>query len=241
MVQIEKEEQRIRAVYARRDSAGKPALYEWHRQDVIFSQYRSRAVAACMLAGDGLRDLSKIEILDVGCGSGGWLRTLMDWGASPKCLHGIDLLDGRIESARNLASDIDFQVASGCAIPFGNSSMDLVSANTVFSSILDRTTRLALAKEMSRVVKPNGRVLIFDYRISDPRNPDTTGIRKGEIRRLFPGFGIQSHSLILAPPLLRPVAPVSLLLAHLFEFLFPFLRTHAFYLLRHSEPPFLRN
>ena len=103
----------------------------------------------------------------------------------------------------------------------------LVSGHTVFSSILDGSARKALAQEMVRVLKPRGKILIYDYRISDLRNPDTVGIRKREIQRLFPGFTIQKRSLTLAPPVLRRVAPVSPLLAHVLESWFPFLRTHA--------------
>lgn len=230
MPQYEWEESRIRAVYLKRDSSRKPSLYAWHRQDVLFIQYRFRAVAASLLKQNGFTDLSHIEALDVGCGTGGWLRTLLEWGARPEHLHGIDLLEDRIEKARALGMGIDFQVASGYEIPFSDGSMDLVSAHTVFSSILDPSARKALADEMSRILKSTGKILIYDYRISDPRNPDTVGIRKREIQRLFPEFNVHFRSLTLAPPILRRVAPVSPWLAHVIESWFPFLRTHAFYL-----------
>ena len=97
-----------------------------------------------MLKLNGITDLSHIEVLDIGCGSGGWLRTLLEWGARPEHLHRIDLLEDRIEKARALGMGIDFQVASGYEIPFADGSMDLVSAHTVFSSILDGSARKAL-------------------------------------------------------------------------------------------------
>ncbi|MCK4389408.1 MAG: hypothetical protein KAV83_04120 [Desulfobacterales bacterium] len=84
---------------------------------------------------------------------------------------------------------------------------------------------------MLRALKPGGTIFIYDYRISDPRNPDTVGIRKSEIRRLFPGLSLKHRSLTLAPPILRRVVPVSPLLAFVVECLFPFLRTHAVYVL----------
>ena len=232
MPQYELEELRIRSTYAHRDSSGKPSLYAWHRQEVLLNQYRFQAVAALLLKTNGLSELSRIEILDVGCGAGGWLRTLLGWGASAEHLHGIDLLQDRIDQAKSLGGGgIDFQIASGYKIPFPDGSIDLVSAHTVFSSILDGSHRKALSEEMVRVLRPDGKVLIYDYRISDPRNPDTVGIRKSEIKRLFPGLSIQVRSLTLAPPSSRRVAPVSPLLAHVLECLFPFLRTHAVYVL----------
>jgi len=230
--EFKEEENRIITVYSERDRKGKPSLYAWYRQENLLGQYRFRAVAASMLKCNGLHDLSKIDILDVGCGVGGWLRKLLEWGASPHRLHGVDLLHDRIEKARILGGGIDFQIASGYEIPFSDSSMDLVSAHTVFSSILDASARKALAGEIVRVLRPGGRVLVYDYRVSDPRNPDTVGIRKSEIRRLFPGFSLSLRSLTLAPPIARRIAPVSPLLAHLLESSFPFLRTHLICLLR---------
>jgi SAM-dependent methyltransferase len=232
MPQYELEELRIRSTYAHRDSSGKPSLYAWHRQEVLLNQYRFRAVAASLLKGCGFMDLSHTEVLDVGCGSGGWLRTLMEWGAHPERLHGIDLLQDRIDKAKSLGGRIDYQIASGYEIPFPDASMDLVSAHTVFSSILDGSHRKALSEEMIRILRPEGKILIYDYRISDPRNPDTVGICKSEIRRLFPSFKLEIRSLTLAPPILRKIASVSPLLTHALEILIPFLRTHAIYFLR---------
>lgn len=226
-VDYHREESRIRSVYGRRDSSGKGSLYAWHNQGALLNQYRFQAVAAALLSAEGLADLSLLDMLDIGCGTGGWLRKLMEWGASPELLHGIDLLQDRIERARVLCPTIDFKVGSGFELPYPSHSMDLVTAHTVFSSILDVSARKALAEEMVRVLKPTGCAFVYDYRISDPRNPDTVGIRKKEIQRLFPGFDLAMRSLTLAPPLGRRIAPLSPLLAHALEVCFPFLRTHA--------------
>ncbi len=232
LTEYEQEETRIRSVYAGRDHSGKPSLYRWHRDEVLLNQYRFQEAAAFLLRTDGLTELSQLEMLDVGCGVGGWLRKLLEWGASANRLHGIDLLQDRIDNARCLSSGIDFQVASGYELPFPDSSMDLISAHTVFSSIVDTEHRKSLAEEMVRVLRPGGRILIYDYRISDPRNRDTVGIRTYEIRRLFPGRSLRVRSLTLAPPIARRIAPVSPLLCQLLERCIPFLRTHLFCLLR---------
>lgn len=234
MTYFNREELRIKEVYAGRDAVGKPSLYAWHRQEVLLNQYRFQAVAALLLKANGLSELSRIEILDVGCGTGSWLRTLLGWGACAERLHGIDLLQDRIDQAKSLGGGIDYQIASGYKIPFPDGSIDLVSAHTVFSSILDGSHRKALADEMVRVLRPDGKVLIYDYRISDPRNPDTVGIRKFEIKRLFPECFLKVRSLTLAPPISRRMAPVSPLLAHVLECLFPFL--HFLWLLICAHP-----
>src|SRR5437899_1083075 len=69
-------------------------------------QQRERVIAT-MLTKNGLSDLSGLEILDVGCGSGGLFLRLMSWGASPESLHGIDLQTDRVQRARSIHPKID--------------------------------------------------------------------------------------------------------------------------------------
>jgi len=231
----EKEEERIRSVYAHRDLSGKAAFYTWWNPDVLLNLYWFHSAVAACIRRAGIDDLTKLRILDVGCGSGGWLRQLMAWGASAQNLHGIDLLPDRIDGARQLAPGIDYRVGSGWQLPFHDAVMDVVTANTVFSSIINADARQRLACEMARVLAASGHILIFDFRISHPRNRDVTGIRKSEISRLFPGFLRYSRSLELAPPIARRVVPVAPALAVALESFCPFLRTHAIHLLQRPD------
>lgn len=228
----ENEESRIREVYAKRGSTGKGGLYHWSRPDVLLNQYRLRSAAAILFTANGLYDLSRIKALDVGCGSGGWIRTLIQWGARAENLCGVDLLQDRIDEAIRLTPGVDFRAASGFSIPYDGGNFDIVCAHTLFSSIPDAVARDAIAGEMARVLKSGGAVFIYDYRISHPQNPDTVGIGANEVARLFPGFSVISKSMTLAPPIARPLARVSPLLALATEMVFPFLRTHAVHLLK---------
>lgn len=233
MQDLNKEEKRIIQVYASRDNDRKYSLYGWHKPDSLLNEYSFRSATATMLKSAGLlEDLSSIEALDVGCGTGGWMRTLLEWGATPEKLHGVDLLEDRINRAKLLSPGLDFRKASAWPIPFDNESMDLVCAHTVFSSILDFAARKKLAKEMLRVSKPGGLIFIYDFRVSHPLNPDTIGIRSSEIRLLFPGLGYNFRSLTLAPPIARFIAPISSSLAFFLESFFPFLRTHAIFIIK---------
>lgn len=231
MNRFEEEELRIVSAYSRRDSRGKRSLYSWHRADTHIQKFRIHVAAARFLKKAGWLDLGGKDFLDIGCGAGGWLRTLMEWGAEAGRLHGIDLLPERIEEARRLGPQIDYKIASGWQLPFDSSSFDFVSAHTVFSSILDIKARSALAHEISRVIKPEGLVFIFDFRFSSPANPDTVGINSAEIDRLFPGAQRCSTSLILAPMIQRRVASISPDLALAAEMFCPFLRTHVYHCL----------
>ncbi|MBM4289735.1 MAG: class I SAM-dependent methyltransferase [Deltaproteobacteria bacterium] len=231
--QLENEESRIRTIYARRDASGKTALYGWDRLDSTYMAYRNEVAWVLAFKEVGFQDLSRLEILDVGCGSGRWLRMLVEWGADPQRLHGVDLLEDRISRARVLSpAAMTFRVGNAGHLDYPDNTMDLAAASTVFSSILDPTIRLALAREMNRVVRPGGWIMLFDYAVSDPRNPDTTGIRKKEIARLFPGLKLlHTFKLIFPPPLLRLLPARLLCLAHLVEALFPWVCTHRLYML----------
>ena len=85
-------------------------------------------------------DLSKTRALDVGCGSGGFLRLLVEWGARPANLLGTEFLDDRLQQAAEISQEgiawrlggLDFDEREG---------FDLVSAHTVFSSILNEGPR----------------------------------------------------------------------------------------------------
>jgi len=241
MTSLKLEEQRIRQAYAHRDACGKDQLYSWHCQDAIYIAYRQEAAWTQAFTRAGLPSLSNLEILDVGCGSGGWLRMLLEWGAAPARLHGLDLLEERITEARSLSPpDLDLIVGNAWPLPFPDNSMDLCAASTVFSSILDKAARRALAQEMTRVVKRGGWIMIFDFAISHPKNPDTLGIRKKEISGLFPDLEL-SHTvkLIFPPPLLRLLPPRLFFLALFLESLLPLICTHRLYQLRRPDQNFL--
>jgi ubiquinone/menaquinone biosynthesis C-methylase UbiE len=181
----------------------------------------------------GFSGIATIEVLDVGCYTGQWLRMLLEWGASPSKLHGVDLLEESISKAEILSpAEVDLRVSNGWPLPYQDALMDVCAVSTVFSSILDPEARLALAKEIDRVVRTNGWVMVFDFTISDPRNPDTIGINRREICKLFPKLNlVKTYPLIFAPPLLRKFPSNLLWLAHALEIILPFLCTHRLYLL----------
>lgn len=235
-LQHSQEEDRLKSVYKERDSTGRGTLYSWHNPDVIYTSYRYNHVTSRMLVKAGISDLSSLEILDVGCGRGSFLRLLVDWGASPSSLHGIDLLYDRIEAARILAPSIDVRAASALRIPFGEGSMDLVSANTVLSSVLDDRIRKTIASEIARVTRRAGAIFLYDFVISHPLNPNTRKLTFKDVKDLFPEFDFRRMRLTLAPPIQRELTKLEPVLAHAFEVAFPFLRTHAAYLGIRREP-----
>ena len=163
-------------------------------------------------------------MLEVGCGSGYWLRFLVQQGARQENLHGVDVRGDRIDRARSLSPDIDLLVANGGCLPYLGSRFDLVLQFTMLTSILDRLARKRIAGEMLRVLKPGGVVLWYDF-IFNPLNRQTRGIGAREMRSLFPGCVVEKRRVTLLPPLARRLAPLSGLAYSLLEGI-PLLRTH---------------
>lgn len=217
------EEARIRAAYARRGGAWR---YEWSNPAYVFAMHDLERGVLAALRRSGLWPLGAKRILDVGCGTGYWLRRLVAWGAQPRHTAGIDLLHQRVfDAAKVSPRHTGLSCGSGVYLPFRSASFDLVLQFTVFTSILDSDFRRRVADEMVRVLKPDGSVLWYDFCVGNPRNPDVRPVKADEIRRLFPGCAVDVARVTLAPPLTRLVAPRSWTLCALLN-LVPSLRTH---------------
>ncbi len=222
---------RIKAAYARRQCGD---LYSWFNPGQLFLlQERERRVLA-LLKSLGLSRWPDQKILEVGCDTGYWLGEFIKWGARPENLTGIDLFSGCLVEARPLqAAGVGLVQANGAYLPFFPSTFDLVLQSTVFTSILDQAMKQVVAGEMLRVLKPSGLILWYDYHVNNPWNTDVQGVKRGEIRRLFPGCGITLRRVTLAPPLARLLAPRSFLLCALLEKL-RILNTHYLGVIRKS-------
>lgn len=219
------EVERIRAAYARRDRTVPESRYSYFNPGHLYwMQQRERDLLRALQRA-GWTDLRKKRILEVGCGDGEPLRRFVTYGANPTNLVGVDLLEDRIEIARRLAPNIDFHCANAQALPFEDASFDLVYQITVFTSIFDPRMRQQVAREMLRVLKPDGLILWYDFHMNNPRNPDVQGAKKKEIYTLFPGCSIDLRRVTLALPLTRVLAPYTWLGCYLLEKI-PFLCIH---------------
>ncbi len=188
-----------------------------------------------LLAVAGMLPLENNLILDVGCGTGQWLRDFVKWGASPDHLFGIDLLADRIAQARDLCPPgVTLECGSAAELPWPDDRFDLVLQSTLFTSILDRTMRRAVASELVRVVRPGGMILWYDYHVNNPRNVDVRGVGRREIAALFPQCVVSLSRITLAPPLARALARHSWILCHVLERI-PLLCTHYLGVVRNAK------
>ena len=202
------EQGRIREIFGQRSEIGDGPLdlYRFYahqeRQEVLVRFFRSI----------GLTSLRGLKILDVGCGSGGHLRRLVDFGAEPDKCYGIDLFRKSLDSARNLNPNVIFVEGNAAQLPFPPNEFDLVFQFTVLTSVLDRQIQRTIVAEIRRVVRPRGYFIWHDFAYSNPKNPNVRGIRRSEIEELLDGFRLSFQRVTLAPPIGRRAVRLSPLL-----------------------------
>jgi SAM-dependent methyltransferase len=130
-------------------------------------------------------------VLDVGCGSGAFLRAAADHGATP-C--GLDASPGLLEIARERVPEADLSHGDLMHLPYVSDSFDAV---TGFNSFFFADDMVAALREAGRVAKPGAPVVIqvwgrpdhFDLglmkaalaRFTPPRRP--SGVDPNELWR----------------------------------------------------------
>lgn len=168
--------------------------------------------ASLRLADDRLDRMAQVirsfsgevpRLVDVGCGGG---RDLGHWLASgwpPDHLAGIDVVPDRVERAREWCPGVDIRLGDGGPLPFGDAAFDVATATVVLSSVLDDHVRRVLCAEMLRVIRPGGLLMIYDFVVRNPRNPD---VRPMSLRSLVADVGRPAAGSIRLSPLIYAVA-----------------------------------
>jgi ubiquinone/menaquinone biosynthesis C-methylase UbiE len=117
------------------------------------------------LAGGGL------SLLDYGCGAGDLMRVLAGLGARA-IFTGCDVSTGMLAEAASRwpggAGDAPTLVAqNGARTPFANGQFDVATVSAVLHHV-PPAERAAVYAELGRVLKPGGRLYVFEH---NPRNP----------------------------------------------------------------------
>ena len=135
-----------------------------------------RELSAAVL-GNALR--SGGAVLDAGCGTGGYLRFLLD-ERDFSTAAGVDLGAAAIELAQTRVPEADLRVAPLRALPFGDETFDLVVSNDVLQHVDEGELEESLA-ELRRVLRPGGIAAPADERL-------VAAARRAErLARLRPG------------------------------------------------------
>lgn len=215
----------IRYRYERRASVPLWRYSRWNPEVALRLHERQRVLTQ-LLRRQGIETLAGLDILEVGCGSGANLIELIQLGAEPDRLIGVELIEDRAREARTvLPAAVRILVGDAATLDLPERSLDVVYQSTVFSSILDDNLQASLAQTMWRLLRPGGAVLWYDFTFDNPSNRDVRGVPFRRVRELFPRGVIQSRRVTLAPPLSRRVVALHPSLYGVFNAI-PWLRTH---------------
>lgn len=126
--------------------------------DPTFCRYRDAYLERLALPGDA-------QVLEVGCGTGVVTRAVAGRPGFAGRVVGVDHSPVLIDAARRFAKTegvehrLEFEVADAHALDLPDGAFHAVIAHTLLSHVTDPLTVL---REMARVVRPGGAVVVFD-------------------------------------------------------------------------------
>jgi ubiquinone/menaquinone biosynthesis C-methylase UbiE len=103
------------------------------------------------------------SVLDIGCGTGKLLRQARTYWPEAN-LIGVDPAKGMIEMAQRLTPNATFLAGMAEALPLPDASVDLALSTTSFHHWHDQAAGL---REIARVLRPGGYVLLVDLSVPD--------------------------------------------------------------------------
>jgi SAM-dependent methyltransferase len=140
-------------------------------------------------------DPAGLAVLDVGCGIGLVDGYLVDRFQS---VAGVDVSASELAVARSEHPQVAYAISENGEVPHPSGSFDLVFASCVFHHVA-RGAQQDLANEMTRLVAPEGVVVVFEHNPWNPLTRLVVGrvsfdagvklVRPGELRSLLSGAG----------------------------------------------------
>jgi SAM-dependent methyltransferase len=137
-----------------RDDSLAAAYDSWHRVHSV-QQVDAHTAAFCDWVLDLVDTPRGARLLDVACGSGGFLRRAADRGLD---VVGVDVSSVAVELARERVPEADLHVGDAEQLPFADSSFDVV---TCLGSLEHFPSPEGGAAEIARILAPDGRAIIF--------------------------------------------------------------------------------
>lgn len=154
-----------RAYYARNER-----VYEYfaHFYDLVVFPIAGLRREVVRAAGVGAGS----KVLDVATGTG---AQALAFAATCKEVVGIDLSEAMLRVARrkNHSPNLTFLRADATALPFEDASFDAACISFALHE-MPRSVRAAVLREMARVTRAGGTLVVVDYAL--PRNPKTSAL-----------------------------------------------------------------
>ena len=177
-------------------------------------------------------------VLDVGCGGGNNLFQLLRLKYQTENISGIDLQSERINEARRMYPSSHFVQGDASRMEFGDASFDLVYESTMFATLTDDKLCAGIAREMLRVCRPGGYLLLVDWSFPHPRSTTYKALSRQRLTNLF-GLGTTTQLVSVSSGALVP--PIGRFLSRYAQFAYfgvstflPFLVGQVAYLLQRT-------
>jgi SAM-dependent methyltransferase len=184
-----------------------------------------RALDSERLAVDSAR------LLDLGAGEGGDCERFRQLGLRPERILALDVLRDEIRKGRSARGWLVALQGDGALLPFRDASFSLVYQSTMLSSVLDRSRRARILREVRRVLAPGGLFVSYDTRYPNPWNGNTRPVSAAEFRAAFPGCRIRVRSTTPIPQLIRILRRLPRQAWRAIEWV-PFFRSHLLMVVR---------
>ena len=163
----------------------KQEFFVKHKAEILLSAFATVA-----------SNISNFKVLDIGCGTG---MVHAHIAGSVSELHGADVSSASIDMARRQNPTAHYKTYDGQVLPYADGSFDCAFAICVLHHV-PVAQWAAFLKDMSRVVKRGGLVLVIEH---NPLNPATQWVvntckfdvnakllRPWKLRRLLDSAGI---------------------------------------------------
>jgi SAM-dependent methyltransferase len=160
---FERDLEAINRYYAERFLPANPWASLLNAYPYLVARQRQRrmrdALVACGVhTPEALREMS---VLDVGCGAGSNLAWLVELGADPSRLTGIDLIAQRTDVARSRFAGIRFMAGDFLKADVGG-PFDMVMMLAVLSSVTNAELKRRLMDKAIAQLKPGGIFFFYD-------------------------------------------------------------------------------
>lgn len=138
------------------------------RQSITYDEKRFATPHGVLFHKWELEQLQKVlqtikhpgAVLEVGCGTGRFIKTILDAGFNA---HGLDPSPYMLEMCKSKyqhAKKVEFDLAEGVQLPYSDGMFDFVYSIRTLNQTESRDYAFKMIQEMIRVVKPGGKLLI---------------------------------------------------------------------------------
>src|SRR5262249_25669289 len=188
--------------YYARKSADRNSLLS--NPEVLFQSFAQDAAMVRALRWTKA-DPKMTRVLDVGCGEGGSLWLLQRLGFEPANLFGVDIQEQRIRMAKARNPVVTYECMDATRLAFDDEAFDLAMESTMFLQMTDDEIAGRIASEMLRVTKPEGLLLLSDWRNAKPGSKEFRAESKRRIADLY-SVGTQTKVVkTFRGPLIPPI------------------------------------